>query len=178
MIESFGGKSPQIHDSAFVHPEATIIGDVEIGPNSSVWPGAVVRGDMEKVEIGESTCIQDNAVIHPSDSYTDEGQVYEPVEIGDFVVVGHQAVVHGSRIHDECIIGASSIVFNRAEVNEKSLVGMGAVVLDDMEVPSGKIVVGIPARPLRSLEDEEKKNIRLQAENYADLASEYKKKYS
>lgn len=174
MIREFEGKSPRIHDSAFIHPEATLIGGVEIGANSSVWPGAVVRGDFEEVKIGENTCIQDNAVVHAADVYSEEGPNYIPVEIGDHVVVGHRALVHGAKINDECIVGAGSIVFNKAEVSEKSLVGMGAVVLEDTDVSSETIVVGIPARPLRKLEKREIEQIREQAENYADLARRHK----
>lgn len=175
MIRGFGGKNPQIHESAFVHPEATLIGDVKIGANSSVWPGAVIRGDFERVEIGKYTCIQDNAVIHPADVYSEDVAEYIPVEIGDYVIVGHQTLVHGAKVNDECVIGAGSIVFNGAKINKNSLVGMGAVVLSDEEVSSGTIVVGIPARPLRKLDDEEIKKIRKQAENYSDMAQKHKK---
>lgn len=175
MISSFEGKSPQIHESVFVHPETTIIGDVEIGANSSVWPGTVIRGDFTKVEIGENTCIQDNSVIHPADIYTEDGPEYNPVEIGDDVVVGHRSVIHGAKINEECLIGAGAIICDEAEVKKNSLVGMGAVVLKNSEIAPRTVVVGIPARPLRKLDDNEIEEIRRQAKNYVDLAQRYKK---
>ncbi|KXB00113.1 hypothetical protein AKJ47_00015 [candidate division MSBL1 archaeon SCGC-AAA261G05] len=174
MITEFEGKTPQVHETAFVHPRATVIGDVEIGKHSSVWPGAVVRADFGKVRIGDYTCVQDNTVIHPADSYTEEGPKYIPVEIGDRVIVGHRSLVHGAKIEDECIVGGGAIVFNEAIVKKNSLVGMGAVVLKETEVQPRTIVVGIPARPLRKLNDSEIERIRIQAENYAELASRYR----
>lgn len=175
MIREFEGKRPQIHDSAFVHPDSMLIGDVEIGAESSVWPGAVIRGDFEKVKIGKSTCIGDNAVIHPADIYTGKESRYVPVEIGDRVVIGHRALIHGSKIGDECVIGAGSIVFDESEVKENSLVGMGSVLLENSTVPPNTIVVGIPARPLRKLGEKETKEMKKQAVNYTDLARRYKK---
>ncbi len=173
MIYEFEGEKPRIHETAFVHPEATIIGNVEIGPHSSVWPGAVIRGDFEKVEIGSYTCVLDNSVIHPADIYREDGIDYVPVELGDYIVVGHRALIHGAKVNDGCMVGAGSIVFNEAEVKNNSIVGMGAVVLENEEVPSKKIVVGIPARILRDLEDEDVEQIRKRAENFADLAERY-----
>lgn len=175
MIEGFEGKRPKVHPTAFVHPSAAVIGDVTIGEHSSIWPGAVVRGDFGKVEIGSYTCIQDNTVVHPADVYTRGEPEYIPVKIGNHVIVGHRALVHGATISDNCIIGGGSIVFNGAKVSENSLVGMGAVVLKNTEVLPRTIVVGIPARPLRKLRDEEIGRIRVQAENYAKLAERYKK---
>ncbi len=176
MIYDFGGESPRIHDSAFVHPEATIIGDVQIGADSSVWPGAVIRGDIESIKIGEGNCIKDNAVIHPADVFHENEIDYVPVEIGDYNLIGHQALVNGGKVNDECLIGAGSIVFNEAEVKENSIVGMGGVILEGEEVPSGKIMVGIPARELRDLKKKEKDQIRKRAENYVELARRYKEK--
>lgn len=174
MIREFGGKRPQIHESAFVHPEATIIGDVEIGAKSSVWPGAVVRGDFAKVSIGEYTCIVDNAVIHPADIYNEEEIKHLPVEIGDHVIVGHLSLIHGAIISNKCWIGGNSSILDGAKVNSHTLVGAGAVVLENSEIPSGTIVVGIPARTLREIAEGEEKEIQKQAEAYAKLAQKYK----
>jgi carbonic anhydrase/acetyltransferase-like protein (isoleucine patch superfamily) len=176
MILAFGGKKPRIHRTAFVHPAATVIGDVVIGEYSSVWPGAVVRGDFASVRVGRYTCIQDNAVVHPADLYENKKPRYLPVEIGDYVIVGHTTVLHGCTVEDNSIVGGGAFVFNGARVRKGSLVGMGAVVLRDVEVPPRTIVVGIPARPLRALTDKELGRIRVQAENYAKLAQQYKKK--
>ncbi len=175
MITSFEGKTPQIHESAFVHPTATIIGDVEIGPNSSVWPGVVIRGDFAKVKIGENTCIIDNAVVHPADVYDGEKVRHIPVKIGDRVIVGHSSLVHGAEIGNECWIGGNSTILDNAKVNDQALVGAGAVVLENTEVSSKTIVVGIPARTLRDLENEEVEEIRKQAESYTKLAKKHAK---
>jgi carbonic anhydrase/acetyltransferase-like protein (isoleucine patch superfamily) len=173
MIQEFGGRKPRIHKTAFVHPSATVIGDVVIGEHSSVWPGAVIRGDFGSVRIGRYTCIQDNAVVNVGDIY--EGKVsYAHVKIGDYVVVGSNAFIHGATVESHTIIGAGAIVFNRAKVRNGALVGMGAVVLRDAEVPPKVIVVGIPARPLRKLTAQEFKNIEAQALNYARLAKNYR----
>jgi len=174
MIHEFEGKKPRIDEKAFVHPEATIIGDVKIGPHSSVWPGAVVRGDFEEIDIGSYTCVLDNAVIHPADICHEDDIEYVPVKMGDHIVVGHGALVRGATINDECVIGAGSIVYNNAEMMENSMVGMGAVVLENETVSSREIVVGIPARKLRDLEGEDVKHIKQRAENFADLADRYR----
>ncbi len=175
MIHGFEGKEPRIHDTAFVHPEATVIGDVEIGPHSSVWPGAVIRGDFEKIEIGSHTCILDNAVIYPADVCEDNEIRFVPAVLGDYIVVGHGALVRGAIVNDECVIGANAIVFNEAEIKKNSMVGMGGVVLENEEVPPREIVVGIPARKLRDLEDDDVADIRARAENFAELADRYRK---
>lgn len=173
----FEGKKPQIHKSAFIHPRATVIGDVEIGPNSSVWPGAVVRGDFAKIKIGKNTSILDNAVIHPADIYS-EGEIsYVPAEIGDNVIVQHQAIVHGAKVENGCFIGANSMVSDNAVVKRNSCVGMGAVVLENTTVFPETIVVGIPARALRKLEKGEIKQTIERAKNCAELAKKYKKKH-
>jgi carbonic anhydrase/acetyltransferase-like protein (isoleucine patch superfamily) len=174
MIEAFRGKKPRIHKTVMVHPSATIIGDVVIGQHSSVWPGAVIRGDFGSIRIGRYTCVQDNAVVHAGDVYDERKPAYYPTKIGDYVIVGHHALVHGCTIEDECVIGGGSIVFNGAKIRRGSLVGLGAAVLRGVEVPPKTVVVGIPARPLRTLTDEEVRRIRLQAENYAKLAKEYR----
>ena len=175
MFVEFEGKKPRIHKTAFVHPTATVIGDVSVGERSSIWPGAVIRADFSSVKIGRYTCIQDNAIIHPSDTYEGKIPKYIPVKVGGHVIVGHGALLHGCTVADNCIVGAGSIVFNGARVGEGSLVGMGSVVLANVEVPPSTVVVGIPARPLRRLTDEEFRRIRVQAENYAKLAKRYKR---
>ncbi len=174
MLVEFRGKKPRIHKTTFVHPTAIVIGEVVIGEHSSVWPGAVVRGDFAGIKIGRYVCIQDNAVVHSADIYEGKEVKYLPVKIGDYVIVGHNALVHGCTIEDNCIIGGGSVVFNGARVRKGSLVGLGAVVLERAEVPSHTIVVGIPARPLRKLRDEEIKRISTQARNYAKLAKKYR----
>lgn len=178
MIESFRGKRPRIHKTVFVHPSSTIIGDVVIGKHSSVWPGAVIRADFAQVRIGRYTSVQDNAVIHSGDVYEDKKPKYYSTKIGSYVVIGHQALVHGATIEDQCIIGGGSIVFNGARVRKGSMVGLGAAVLRDFEVPPRTAVVGIPARPLRTITNDEFRRMKMQAINYSKLADVYLKEGS
>jgi carbonic anhydrase/acetyltransferase-like protein (isoleucine patch superfamily) len=173
VIQEFGGKKPRIHKTAIVHPSATIIGNVVVDAYSSVWPGAVLRGDFERISIGKYTCIQDNAVVHAADIY-DGKPTYAPVKIGSYVIVGHRALVHGATIEDQTIVGGGATVFNGARVRKGAIVGLGAVVLRDVEVPAKTIVVGVPARPLRALTKREFQNIKVQALNYAKLAQRYR----
>lgn len=175
MIEAFRGKKPRIHKTAFVHPSATIIGDVFIGKHASVWPGAVIRADFASVRIGNYTNVQDNAVIHSGDIYWGKKPEYIPTKIGNYVIIGHHALVHGATVENQCLIGAGSAVFNRARVKRGAMIGIGAVVLRDVEVPPHTVVVGIPARPLRTITDQEFKQIKTQAINYSKLAEEYLK---
>ncbi len=175
MISAFRGRRPRVASSAFIHPAATVIGDVVIGEHSSVWPGAVARGDFAKVEIGDYVCVQDNAVIHPADVYI-KGVRYLPVRVGNRVVIGHNSLLHGCTVEDNCIVGAGAIIFNGAKLRSGTLVGMGAVVLANVVVPPRTIIVGIPARPLRRMLSNEFKRIRVQTENYAKLAQKYKKR--
>ncbi|MGC8817202.1 MAG: gamma carbonic anhydrase family protein [Candidatus Hadarchaeum sp.] len=173
MIESFRGKRPRIHRTAFVHPSATIIGDVIVGKHASIWPGAVVRADFANIKIGNYTNVQDNAVIHAGDVYRDGKPEYLSTKIGSYVIIGHNALIHGATIENQCLIGAGATVFNRATVKKGAMVGIGAVVLRDVEVPPRTVVVGIPARPLRTITDEEFRQIKTQAINYSKLAEEY-----
>lgn len=172
MIQEFDGKKPRIHPTAFIHPSATIIGDVVIGAHSNVWPGAVIRADFGSVKIGKYTSIQDCAVVHAGDIY-DGKMTVAPVEIGNYVIVGHQALIHGAKVEDQAVVGGGAIVFNRAVVRRGAIVGLGAVVLREAVVPPKTIVVGIPARPLRQLTAKEINNIKIQAINYSKLAKRY-----
>ncbi len=175
MIESFRGKRPRIHKTAFVHPSATIIGDVTIGKHSNVWPGAVIRADFGPIKIGRYTSIQDNAVVHTGVVYDEKKPRYHMAKIGDYVIVGHLALVHGATVENQCTVGANSLVYNGAKVRKGAMVGLGAAVLRDFEVPPRTIVVGIPARQLRTITNEEFRDIKTQALHYAKLGSVYLK---
>jgi carbonic anhydrase/acetyltransferase-like protein (isoleucine patch superfamily) len=129
--------APDIHESAFVHPDATVIGRVRIGPGSSVWPQAVIRGDYGSITIGGSTNIQDGAVLHAT-SHLD-------TVVGDWVVIGHLAHLEGCTVEDRALVGVGSAVLHRARVGEGATVGAGAVVTNDMQVPPSALAVGVPA---------------------------------
>jgi carbonic anhydrase/acetyltransferase-like protein (isoleucine patch superfamily) len=137
-IYALGDRMPQIDPTAFIHPDAVIIGDVTIGPESTVWPSAVLRGDSGGIVIGARTSIQDGTVVHCTRSLT--------TTIGDNCVVGHNAHLEGCTVEDDCLIGSGSIVLHRAVIRSSSLVGAAALVPNDMEVPSHSMALGVPAR--------------------------------
>ncbi|MDX2006255.1 MAG: gamma carbonic anhydrase family protein [Meiothermus sp.] len=129
---------PKIHDTAFIAPSATVIGQAEIGENASVWFGAIVRSDTERVVIGAGTNVQDGAVLH-----ADPG---DPCVLGPGVTVGHRAVVHGATVEEGALIGIGAVVLNKAKVGRGAVVGAGAVVPPGMEIPDGMLAIGIPAK--------------------------------
>jgi carbonic anhydrase/acetyltransferase-like protein (isoleucine patch superfamily) len=136
-IYALGDQVPDIHPDAYVHPDAVIIGSVTIGAHSSIWPGAVLRADDGEIHIGARTSIQDNCVVHTTRE--------QPTVVGDDCTVGHIVHLEGCTIESGCLIGNASIVLHRAVVRSGAIVAANAVVLDDTEVPSGAIAVGIPA---------------------------------
>jgi carbonic anhydrase/acetyltransferase-like protein (isoleucine patch superfamily) len=136
-IYALGDRVPQIHEDAYVHPDAVVIGDVRIGADSSIWPTAVLRGDYGTIIIGERTSIQDGTVVHAVDEY--------PTVIGDDCVIGHLAHLEGCVIHDRALVGSGSIVLHQAIVNSGATVGAGAVVRNKMEVPANAMALGVPA---------------------------------
>lgn len=136
-IYALGSLEPQIHPSAFVHPEAVVIGQVTIGAESSVWPCAVIRGDGMPIVIGERTSIQDGAVIHTTE--------HDGTWVGDDCVIGHLAHLEGCTIESGALVGSGSIVLHRAIVRTRALVAAGAVVRNDTDVPTGALAVGVPA---------------------------------
>ena len=138
VVYALGERMPSIDESAYVHPDAVIIGSVTIGANSSVWPGAVLRADYGEIHIGARTSIQDGTIIHCThDQWT---------RVGDDCVVGHNAHLEGCTIEDKSLVGSGSVVLHRAVVRAGGLVGAGAVVPNDLEVPSGAMALGVPAK--------------------------------
>jgi carbonic anhydrase/acetyltransferase-like protein (isoleucine patch superfamily) len=137
-IYALGDRTPQIDPEAFVHPDATVIGDVRIGRLSSVWPAAVLRGDYGTIIVGERTSIQDGAVVHAVAEF--------PTVVGSDCVIGHLAHLEGCTIHDGALVGSGSIVLHRAHVHTGATVGAGAVVTNDFTVPEDALAVGVPAK--------------------------------
>jgi carbonic anhydrase/acetyltransferase-like protein (isoleucine patch superfamily) len=138
LIRSLDGKTPRIHPTVFVSETAYIVGDVEIGENSNVWPGAVIRGDYGRIVIGRNCSIQDNCVLH-ADDY---------MELGDNVLMTHGAVVHGARVGNYVLLGINCVLLDDAQVGNYCLVGAGAVVRAGARVPDHSLVVGVPGRVL------------------------------
>ena len=155
-LYALGSKRPTIHPTAFIHPEATIIGDVTIGAESSVWPQAVLRGDASRIVIGARTSIQDGAVIHCTHDV--------PTIIGDDCVIGHLVHMEGCTIEDVCLIGSGSIVLHNVIIRTGALVGAAAVVTNNTEVPSRAMALGVPA--IIKLDRSDPELIKLNAAGY------------
>ena len=152
---------------AKILPGAKVIGDVKIGKKSSVWYNAVIRGDLAPIKIGSYSNIQDNCVIHVTDKHG--------VKIGDYVSVGHGAILHGCKIKDNVLIGMNATVLNAAVINENSIVGAGAVVTQNKEFPPGSLILGVPAKVVRELTKKEIKSIKENAIKYYELACKQEK---
>lgn len=155
-----------IDKSVFIADGAKVIGDVEIGENSSVWFNAVIRADSDKVKIGENSNVQDNAVIHTSEGFG--------VQIGDNVTIGHGAIVHGCTIKDNVMIGMGAIVLNGAIIEENSIIGAGTLVTQGKIIPEGSLAFGNPMKIVRQLTEQEIQSITDNATSYVNEAKEYK----
>ena len=168
MIKTFRGKSPLIPDSCYISESVDLIGDVTLGENVSVWFGTVVRADMNFITIGNQTNIQDNSVIHVTTDVS-------PTRIGDKVTVGHHAIIHGATIEDKCLIGMGAIIMDDAVIGEGSIVAAGAVVPSNKIIPPRSLIVGLPAKVIRRTTDEELEMIINRAQHYINFSQEYKK---
>jgi len=166
------GAMPVLDAGAWVHPRATVIGEVSLGRDASVWPGAVIRGDVNSIAIGEATNIQDNSVLHVSHK-TPANPVGGPLLIGARVTVGHTVILHACTIEDECLIGMGSIVLDRAVIQKHVLLGAGSLVPEGKVLESGHLYLGRPAKLVRRLSDEEIAYFSYSAQHYVALARSY-----
>jgi carbonic anhydrase/acetyltransferase-like protein (isoleucine patch superfamily) len=166
LILSFDGRDPQIDESAWVAPTASVIGNVRIDAEANVWFGAVMRGDIDEIVLGARSNLQDNAVIH-----TEKGS---PTIVGTDVSIGHGAVVHGCVVEDGCLIGMNATVLNGAVIGAGSLVAAGALVLEGTVVPPRSLVAGVPAKVRRELTDEEVAGLHGNSARYVPRAQRYK----
>ena len=164
MIKSFNGKTPKIAKSAFISEAAHVIGDVEIGENSNVWPGAVIRGDMGSIKIGANTSIQDNSVLHAE----------LPMEIGDNVLIGHSAVVHGKKIGSNTLIGNNATILDETHIGDFCIIGAGCVVSQGMEIPDNSLVVGVPGKIKGKPSSQQLWWVKEAPQIYTKLAKQYK----
>ncbi|HZZ20471.1 MAG TPA: gamma carbonic anhydrase family protein [Opitutaceae bacterium] len=156
------GRKPSVSGAAFVAANATIVGDVVLGPKSSVFFGAVLRGDINVIRIGEGTNIQDNAVVHLADTFG--------VRIGSYCTIGHGAIVHACTVGDECLIGMGATVLDGSVIGSRSIVGANSLVPQGFRCPPGSLVYGSPARLIRSLTKSEQKGLRRWALKYVSVA--------
>ena len=163
QLDRFLRSQPVLGEGVYLARTAVVVGDVTIGDHSSVWYHAVLRGDINYIKVGANSNIQDGAVIHLADEY--------PCEIGDWVTVGHSAVVHACKVGDECLIGMNSTILDGAEIGAQSIVGANALVTQDTKIPEGSLVLGSPAKVVRPLSNEERADLKSWAQKYVDNAA-------
>src|SRR5213594_3184688 len=162
QLETFLLKKPTFGRGVYIAQGAIVVGDVTIGDYSSVWHNAVLRGDINRIVVGHHTNIQDNAVLHLSDDY--------PCLVGNYVTVGHAAIVHACTIEDEVLVGMGATILDGAVIGERSLIGASALVTQRTQIPPGSLVLGSPARVVRELTAEERRELRMSADKYAENA--------
>lgn len=166
MKLQFNGVAPSINENAYVSESVDIIGAVKVEENVSIWFGARLRADMNKIVIGANSNIQENAVVHVD--------IESPVIIGENVTIGHSAIIHGCNISNNVLVGMGSIILNNAKISKNSIVGAGALVTQGKEFEEGVLILGNPAKAVRKLSEEEIKSIKRSADNYVALSKKYK----
>lgn len=162
----FDGKVPKVHPNAYVSPRASLMGNVEIGEDSSVWEFAALRADMNYIKVGKGTSIQDNATVHC--------EFMNPTNIGDNVTAGHNCVIHGADIGDNVVIGIGAIVLSGAKIGANSVVGAGSVVTERTEIPPNSLVLGIPGKVVKEVSETMREGFRMNAELYVDISKKHK----
>ncbi|CAL5228724.1 g11909 [Coccomyxa viridis] len=168
-LQAFQGKRPQLGANTFVAPNASVVGDVKLGNNSSIWYGAVLRGDVNSIQIGSNSNIQDGVTVHVA-RHNPQGNVV-PTIIGNNVTIGHGAIIHAATVEDSTLVGMGATILDGVTVQKGSVVAAGAVVTPGKTVPSGEVWAGNPAKMLRKLEEEETGFIAQAANDYAALAA-------
>jgi carbonic anhydrase/acetyltransferase-like protein (isoleucine patch superfamily) len=164
-IIKLGDFVPEISKGVFIAPGSQVMGKVKIGKGSGIWYGSILRGDVESIQIGEYTNIQDLTVIHTEDDC--------PTIMGNGITVGHQCCIHGATIGDFCLIGMGATILSGAEIGEGSIIGAGALVPEGKVIPPGVLVMGVPGKIKRDVTEEEKKGIREHAKRYAEYAKQH-----
>jgi len=164
VLRSFNGKTPRVPESAFISEAAYVIGDVEIGENSGVFPGAVIRGDFAKIKIGCNTMIEDNSVLHTG----------IPMEIGDNVIVGHSVVVHGRKIGSNNLVGNNATILDNAEIGDYCIIGAGCLISPGMRVPDNSLVIGVPGKIQGEISPKQRERLLGGSQTYLELVKRYK----
>ena len=167
QLDRFLGKSPKLGKGAFIAKTATVIGDVTLGANSSVWFSAVLRGDINRVVVGHHSNIQDNSVLHVADDF--------PCIVGNWVTVGHGAIVHACKVGDEVLVGMGAVILDGAVIGKQSLIGARALVTQGTKIPPGSLVLGAPAKVVRALTKKERAGLKWWAEKYVANTAYYLK---
>ncbi len=171
LIKGYKGIYPKIGKEVYISENATVIGDVEIGEDSSVWFGTVIRGDVNYIRIGKRTNIQDNSVVHVTHET-------HPTIVGDDVTVGHGVILHGCALGNCILVGMGAVIMDGVEIEDFVIVGAGALVTQNKKIPAGVLVAGVPAKIIRELRDEEIEMIKESARNYVEYKNEYLKAHN
>lgn len=166
-IYEYDGQRPELDADSYVHEQATLIGQVKLNAGASVWPQAVLRADNEPIDVGIGSNVQDGAVLH-----TDPGF---PLAIGEYVTIGHQAMLHGCTIGDNSLIGIQAVVLNGAKIGKNCLVGAGALVTEGKEFPDNSLIIGSPAKAVKTISEEMAKGLKENAASYVNNGRQYKK---
>lgn len=166
MIQPYRDLQPRLHPSAFVHPSATLIGDVELGPRVSAWPGVVLRGDQGPIRVGAESNLQDGTIAHCTGGRSS-------TILGARVTVGHRVLLHGCVVEDDCLIGMGAILLDNCVIEPWCIIGAGALVPEGRRIPSGSLVLGVPGRVVRPLSEAQREQIRHGHDEYLRLAAEY-----
>ena len=160
QLDTFLRKKPKLGKNVFIARNATVIGDVTLGAHASVWYGAVLRGDINRIVVGHHTNVQDNAVLHLADNF--------PCILGNWVTVGHSAIVHACKVGDEVLVGMGAVILDGAVIGKQSLIGAKALVTQGTKIPPGSLVLGAPAKVVRQLTPSERAGLKWWAEKYVD----------
>ncbi len=163
LLDTFLRKTPKLGKGVYLARTAAVLGDVMIGAHSSVWYGAVLRGDINRIVVGHHSNIQDNAVLHLAEVL--------PCILGNWVTVGHGAIVHAAKVGDECLIGMGAVILDGAVIGKQSIIGANALVKQGMKIPPGSLVLGAPAKIVRKLSKEKRSKLKWWAQHYVDNAA-------
>lgn len=170
QFDTFLAKNPQVDPTAYVAAGATLIGDVRLAARASCWPGTVLRGDINFIEVGEGSNIQDGTIVHLADDF--------PVRIGKYVTIGHAAMIHACTIEDECLIGMQATILDGAVIGHHSIIGAHSLVTPGTVIPPGSLVMGVPAKVVKTLAPEKQAGIRMWAEKYIKVAAAHRKRFA
>jgi gamma-carbonic anhydrase len=165
QLTTFLGRQPTIGQGVYIAKSALVLGDVTLGDTSSVWFNAVLRGDINRIVVGRGSNVQDNAVFHLADDY--------PCIVGDYVTVGHGAIVHACTVGNEVLVGMGSIILDGAVVGDQCIIGAGALITQGQKIPAGSMVLGSPAKVARALSPDERARLKGFAEKYVGVAAHY-----
>ena len=167
MIETLDGLAPVIDPTAWVHASAVVIGEVELGPRVSIWPTAVLRGDMGRIRVGADSNLQDGSICHNTDGHSE-------TLVGERVTVGHRAILHGCVVEDDCLIGMGAIVMDNCRIGAGSFIAGGTLIPPGRVIPPGSFVMGSPGRVVRSTGEREQQAIAYAAQHYVDTVARYR----